>query len=104
MTGRGAGWCGGNDAAGFAVPVPGRGRGLGLGRPGRRGGGGWGWRQMHFAPGRPGWARSPDVVVAPSVEAEVADLKAEATWLEASLNAIKTRIQALAQSGTSSDE
>ena len=104
MTGRGAGWCAGNDAPGIAIQGSGRGLGMGFGRRGGRGGRGRGWRHMFFATGRPGWARSRTVVGGPSAEAEVADLRAEASWLDQSLNAVKARIAALAQPGSTSDE
>jgi hypothetical protein len=50
MTGRGAGYCAGFAAPGFASG--GRGGFFGRGR-----GGGRGWRNMFYATGLPGWAR-----------------------------------------------
>ena len=56
MTGRGAGYCAGYAAPGYASPMPGRGWfGRGRGWFGR--GGGRGWRHWYYATGTPGWAR-----------------------------------------------
>lgn len=54
MTGRGAGYCGGSAAPGFAGGA--LGGFFGRGR-GRGGGGGRGWRNMFYATGLPAWAR-----------------------------------------------
>ena len=51
-TGRGAGFCAGYDAPGYANAIPGRGF---WGRGWR--GGGRGWRHMYYATGLPGWMR-----------------------------------------------
>ncbi|HOP06569.1 MAG TPA: DUF5320 domain-containing protein [candidate division Zixibacteria bacterium] len=56
MTGRGAGYCSGNDQPGY-MSNWGAGRGGGFGRGGRRGGGGRGFRHQYYATGQPGWAR-----------------------------------------------
>lgn len=79
MTGRGAGYCSGYDAPGWANPMPGRGYGAawgggyggaygggygggygGFGRGGAWGGRGGGWRHrnVYYATGVPGWARA----------------------------------------------
>jgi len=118
MTGRGAGYCGGYDAPGYASPVPGRGFGMGWGRGwgggwGRGGGrgGGWGWRNMYYATGVPGWARggyapawgAPPAgaygpyTTPPTRQQEADALKAQAEWLKEQLDAISQRITALEQ-------
>ncbi len=63
MTGRGAGFCAGSAAPGFASSGLGFGRGRGWG--GR--GGGWGRRNMFYATGRTGWQREMDMP-APATE------------------------------------
>mgnify|MGYP006307327031 CR=1 FL=1 len=65
MTGRGLGYCSGNDAPGAAYPRPGRGLEPGFGRgPGRGGalGPGMAWRHGWGAAGpwRPGHPRPPE--------------------------------------------
>ena len=83
-SGRGMGYCGSYEQAGFAQPyLPGRG-GLGLSRRGA----GRGWRHRYFATGIPGW-------VTPKTEQETADLKAQAGFLQAQLDAIQKRIEEL---------
>lgn len=100
-TGRGAGYCGGYDAPGWANRVPGRGLGLGRGQ----GGGGRGWRHRYwfYATGVPGWARSgygpawgpgPNAP-APSREDETEFLRQQADWLKQQLDAISQRIEEL---------
>lgn len=102
MTGRGVGYC-----AGFGMP--------GLMNPngypafGRRGGG-RGWRNWFHATGLPGWARAGMGVpawgagsypyaapVAPPMApaAEVDALKAQAGYLEQTLQSLRERIQTL---------
>jgi len=101
MTGRGAGYCAGYDAPGYANLGPGRGFGMGRGR-----GGGWGrgWRHRHWfrATGVPGWARpawgaSPGPYAAPQPTAgqEAEALKAQAQWLQEELAAIEQRLSEL---------
>jgi len=104
MTGRGAGWCAGYERPGFAASTPGRGLGLGLGYRGGGGGGGRGWRNMYYATGRPGWARTEYVPPTPMAEQEVADLKAQATWLAGQLYVIQKRIEDIAGRGSASAE
>lgn len=120
MTGRGAGYCSGYDAPGWASPGPG-GRYYGRGSYGRggrwgdsgfgRGGGGWGYRHWYHATGLPRWARgqqsagfgyppavaygAPDAP--PSREQEVQMLKNDAEWLKEQLNAIDQRMDELSQ-------
>jgi hypothetical protein len=90
---------------GFVNPVPGRGvwgRGSG--------GGGRGWRNWFYATGLPGWVRAGTgfpasgacsypfaAPVAPTVpaNAEVDALKAQAGYLEQTLQSLRQRIQQL---------
>jgi hypothetical protein len=108
MTGRGAGYCAGYGAPGYANPMPGRGFGMGRGR-----GGGWGrgrgWRNMYYATGLPGWARygyapawgAPPATAygpygaPPTPEQETEFLKSQAEMLKEELNAISQRIAEL---------
>lgn len=99
-TGRGAGFCGGFAAPGFANPIPGRGFGMGFGRGRGRGlrgrffGGGFGWRHRFYAtgiPGRMGYGPYAE----PDPETEKQGLKQEAEALETELNMVKKRIDEL---------
>ena len=110
MTGRGAGYCAGFQAPGFANPVAGRGIGYGFGRGGQ--GGGRGRRNMFYATGVPGWQRfaagypayggaAPYGGVAPyggpsgsapTKEQELDVLKGQAEYFEGALDEIKKRI------------
>lgn len=105
MTGRGAGFCAGYNVPGFTNPAPGRGFWGGGNR-----GGGRGWRNWFYATGLPGWARAdmgmpawgarpyPYAAPVPSAmpaEAEVDALKAQAGYLEQTLQSLRRRIQAL---------
>ena len=112
MTGRGAGYCAGYEAPGYANPVLGRGFGMGWGR-GRAWGGGWGrgrgWRHQYYATGVPGWARfghvpawgaAPAVpygpyAAPPTQEQETEFLKSQAEMLKKELDAISQRIAEL---------
>ena len=91
MTGRGAGYCAGYDAPGYANQVPGRGFGMGRG-------GGWGrgnrWRNWFRATGLPGWMRfgGAPAWTPPTREQEADSLKAEAGWLKQQLDAITPRL------------
>ena len=94
MTGRGAGYCAGYGAPGYAIPVPGL--GFGMGR--RHGGGGCGWRHQYCATGLPGWARfgyAPAWGAPPTREQEVEFLEAQADALKQQLDAISQRITEL---------
>jgi hypothetical protein len=107
MTGRGAGYCAGYGAPGYANPIPGRGLGLGWGRGWR--GGGRGWRHWYYATGLPGWARfgympawgAPPAwaygpyAAPPTREQEAEFLKAQADALKQQLDAISQRIAEL---------
>jgi len=117
MTGRGAGYCAGYGAPGYANPIPGRGFGMGRG-------GGWGrgrgWRNQYYATGLPGWARfgyapawgAPPAAAygpygmppaaaygpyatPPMPEQETEFLKTQAEWLKKQLDAISKRIEEL---------
>jgi hypothetical protein len=110
MTGRGAGYCGGYDAPGWANAVPGRGFGLGWGSRG-----GWGrglrHRNWYYVTGIPGWARSGHApawgappawgyglyTAAPSREQETEFLRQQAGWLKQQLDTIGQRIEELSQ-------
>lgn len=96
MTGRGAGYCTGYAEPGFVNPVPGMGRGMGFGR-GRGGGHGRGWRHRFHATGLPFWARTPAPGVVPDVspDYETQTLKAQAVYMEKSLEEIRRRISEL---------
>jgi hypothetical protein len=105
MTGRGAGFCAGYNMPGYLNPMAGRafgGRGAG--------GGGRGWRNQFYATGLPGWARAgmgvpawgagpypyaPPVSPVMPAGAEVEVLKAQAGYLEQTLEALRQRIQKL---------
>lgn len=110
MTGRGAGYCSGFDAPGWANPMPGRGFGV-YGRGGAWGGRGGGWRHRNvfYATGVPGWARAGygpawgappawgygPYAEAPSAEDETEFLRQQAEWLKQQLDAIGKRIEEL---------
>jgi hypothetical protein len=114
MSGRGAGYCGGYDAPGWANFAPGRGFGLRWGRGaawgGRGGRGGWRHRNWYRATGVPGWARfgygpaweAPadwgygPYAAEPTREQEAEYLKQEAEWLKQQLEVIGQRIEELA--------
>jgi hypothetical protein len=87
-SGRGQGYCQGNDAPGFVDPAFGRGRGWR-----RNWGSGFGWRHCIFSSGRKG-GYYPGVDALNKEEALQA-LKAEADWLERDLDAVRARIQEL---------
>lgn len=111
MTGRAAGYCGGNAVPGFASAPGGRGFGGG-GRGGGGGGGGGrgrrGRRDWFYATGVPGWQRAGSgqpafgvaapVAPAPATmdpEAERSKLQRQASELSAALDNIKQRIAEL---------
>jgi len=102
-TGRGAGFCGGADAPGYASGGGFRGPGAGFGR-GRgfwRSAGGRGWRNWFHATGQPGWARFGFTnAVRPGIDAnsEKQALQNEADILEAQLNMVKQRLTDLEKS------
>ena len=89
-TGRGAGRCAGQPAAGNMNP--GQGRGLG-GRS--RAGGGRGWRNMFRATGLTGWQRAAAPPVASADEPEIQTLKDRAASMESALGEIRQRIEEL---------
>ena len=88
MTGRGLGFCAGNDVPGFSYPARGGGWGRGFSR-----GAGRGWRHWYYATGMPGWMRVG--YAPPTAEDEIAHLKAEADQLNKNLAAIQKRIDQL---------
>jgi len=93
MTGRGAGFCAGYGAAGYANAVPSRGMGFGRGRG--FGGGGRGWRHWFYATGMPGWMRSggyPAANQATDPEMEKRVLKNQADALQSELDSVKNRL------------
>lgn len=87
MTGRGAGFCGGAQGAGFF----GRAFGRALMRGPARGGG-RGWRNMFHATGLPFWARGASE---PTADEEKALLKRQADWLQEQRDAIQKRLDEL---------
>jgi hypothetical protein len=92
MSGRGAGYCAGFNAPGFANPAPGYGMQYGYWPYGGRG---RGCRHWYYETGQPGWARA--AYVPPTQEQELAGLKNEAEWLKSQLEAISKRIEELEQ-------
>ncbi len=100
MTGRGAGFCGGSGVPGSVNPAFGRGFG-GRGRGGGRAFGGWsnlfwaaGITGLQHAFSRPRW-RARQAFAAPTPEAELGALKAQAEQLEGALGEIRKRIDDL---------
>jgi len=91
MTGRGAGYCAGNDRPGYATPGFGRGMGRGFGR-----GGGRGRRNGFWATGLPGWMRFGWGMFGGSAAPSEEDaLQNEADALQQHLDAIRQRLDAL---------
>ena len=90
MTGRAAGFCAGNGRSGFENPASGRGCGFGYGR-GMGGGFGRGFRNMFFATGLPGWARSGGTP-APVGMNEKQVLKSQADALQVQLDTVRQRL------------
>ncbi|MBN1504693.1 MAG: DUF5320 domain-containing protein [Candidatus Eisenbacteria bacterium] len=118
MTGRAAGYCGGNGMPGYMNPAFGRGFGGGFGRGRGFGGrgGGRGWRNMYYATGLPGWMRyggyagaypygsavpypyaAPYSKLDPDVEKQA--LKNQADALQAELEMVKKRLDEI-EAGT----
>ncbi len=104
MTGRGAGYCSGFGAPGYANPMPGRGFGgwgRGYGGWGGRGfgrGRGWRWQHWSYDPewGPPPWTYEYGPYTAPPTPAqEVEYLRTQAEWLKEQLDAITARIEEL---------
>lgn len=87
MTGRGAGFCEGNDVPGFRSPRPGRGLGRGFGR-----GAGRAWRNRIRGSGFPGWRRLAWGGGAPDMDK---DPETEKRFLRRQLDAIKRRLSEL---------
>ncbi|MDZ7838038.1 MAG: DUF5320 domain-containing protein [Actinomycetota bacterium] len=103
MTGRGAGYCAGNNAAGFMNPSGGRGY---AGRPMGGFGRGRGYRNAYYATGLPFWARyqAPPAGAAPyygtevGPEDETEQLKQQADALKQQLDDIQARMDELGKS------
>ena len=109
MTGRGAGYCGGSQHAGYTHPLIGHEYGRGWGRGfgfGRGQGAGRGRRYRFFATGLPGWARGEDYGHRKANEHrtgkressagdEVAYLEEQTSLLESSLATVRKRLQEL---------
>ncbi|OQY34255.1 MAG: hypothetical protein B6I38_02575 [Anaerolineaceae bacterium 4572_5.1] len=97
MTGRGAGYCAGTNAPGFAT-TPGRGRGwgagfgrgFGRGAGFRRGRGGWGQGGAF-----PAYPTQPYAAAPYTPEQEVNTLKAQASQLQNTLQRINDRLEEL---------
>lgn len=91
MTGRGAGYCGGSDSAGFASAGFGRGLRSCGGRRLRGAGhaGGHGWRHRFWATGLPGWARSGEA----GASHDGIDLAAERRILERQAEALRSELE-----------
>jgi hypothetical protein len=111
MTGRGAGFCAGNDVPGYANPGFGYGRGMGAGA---RWGGGRGYRHQYWATGQPGWQRFGAAVPwgagpafvpppgAPTAGQQAAALEQQAGWLREQLADLEAHIAGLR--GSASEE
>lgn len=103
MSGRGAGFCAGAGAPGYANAVWGRGFGMGFGRGrgswGRGGGRGFraGWRNAFCATGMSGWMRAgaPYAQPAGTPDEELATLKEQAEYFGNALEEIRKHIQEL---------
>lgn len=87
MTGRGAGYCAGYPAPGFASAPAGF-RGARWPWSGGRG-----WRHWFYATGLPFWARGG--FPAPSADQQREALKAQAKWMAEALESIHKRIDEL---------
>jgi len=95
MTGRAAGLCAGFSVPGYLNPAgSGFGGGFGRGRGGGRGGFGRGFRNMFFATGLPGWARSGVAGTAGAAD-EKQVLTGQADALRAQLDGIQKRLEQL---------
>jgi hypothetical protein len=84
-TGRGAGYCAGFNAPGFANPLPRRGIGFGRGFRGR----GFEFRRMAFAPTEPVYREPVEL----SKEEKIKILEADRKDIEAELEEIKKEIE-----------
>ena len=97
-TGRGAGYCTGNNQPGFVNRGFGSGFGIGMGRRGMFGG--RGYRNMFYATGQPGWARygaypgayPPAEAVPMTAEQQQEALKAQETWLQEQLESVRSQM------------
>jgi len=93
-TGRGLGYCAGQDESGYttSLSVPGLGRRF---RWGERGRGGCGWRNRFNADFRPGRGRKIFAAPALSTEQEVETLKAQAVEMQNAFREIQDRLDQL---------
>jgi len=89
MTGRGAGFCAGFAAPGFANPALGRGMGFGRGR---------GFRRMYYMTGLPGWARDNTLPYVSDLD-EKEYLNNQAMYLEDQLKQLRDRLKELDDKG-----
>lgn len=100
-TGRGAGYCAGFDAPGYANQG---GFGFGVGRGRGRGRGGFGFRRNNWGAAAPGWqggfAAPWYNAPAPTREEEMQSLKNQAEALQANLKDIERRIQEIDAAGS----
>ncbi|MGC9396733.1 MAG: DUF5320 domain-containing protein [Anaerolineae bacterium] len=101
MTGRGAGYCAGYDAPGYAVGAPGWGLGMAFRGGWGRGCRGWGFgRGWGYGPPGPAWGPPPTWTAPPhpaalTPEQEIEALRSQAQWLQEQLDAIRQRIAEL---------
>ena len=103
VTGRAAGLCAGFSVPGYLNPAgSGFGGGFGRGRGGGRGGFGRGFRNMFFATGLPGWARSGVAGTAGAAD-EKQVLTSQADALRAQLDGIQKRLSQLESEAGSSE-
>jgi hypothetical protein len=107
MSGRGAGYCGGFSAPGYARPAVQhrfrRDPTLGHDIWGRAPGNGWRWRHWFYATGLPGWmrgGRAPAISQHPDPETERRVLENRADALQAELDSIRKRLHGIASSSS----
>lgn len=96
MTGKGAGFCAGFNAPGYANPMPRGGFGGGFGQGRAFLGGGRGWRRMFRATGLPGWMRFGLGGTQPVPDAKEV-LRNQAQYLENQLQQVKERLSQLGE-------
>ena len=102
MTGRGAGFCGGNERPGY-MTSPGGGPGWsGSCRMGGLGGRGHGFRHCFKATGLPSWMRFGGIT-ANSQADKLQILKSQADYLSKSLEAVNRRLSAMETNKDASD-
>ena len=97
LTGRGAGYCAGNQVPGYMQSAPGRGFGSGFGR-GFGFGRGRGWRNWFQAAGVPGWLQAPAAGYQPPElppDTEKQMLSSQVDTLQKQLEAVNKRLAEL---------